>query len=1149
MKRKKIIYYVLLISLYILCPNNSAHAVDAGVSSSTGNVGTVGGSGTCAYCDGTTFKSIYQGVRLQVIHAKKSSNKWTFDPYTYPVDIYYDVATAKKTNNINSYAQTRFAYNAKKGHVASIISNPFKTNVDFLTQKFKNNAANPISAWVTTYFTGTDSNCMQNLKQVFRNSSIDSNHQLSEKKIQNICNSVFSNSTAEYYFIDAEPLLVVPGAGKGTLYELIAGNKSGCNITYTNQCNTYVNNGAINNVQQYMPALTKIEKSDASTTYTPFLGSASAIERLKYADWDSDYKNWSGSIKFINQKTIYEKMYGILILSFRGSTKTQLSCSQFEKNFGYTCAQYGKYNVSNYSTKTGVSADKYSTECCETKKTCDTWYNSGKGESCSSGYEYDGHTTSEIAKSKFNSSCCAKEKTSTSCETFKKNNSKDAVCPTGAYESFSKNVDITSKTLYQKNCCKSYTCSYLKNKTIDKTTYKCASDEKYDTSRDSTTVSSNKLSDFQTTCCADVKKTCATWYNSGKGETCETGTYDIEKSNVQVYKDDFTDKCCGAAKICSNVSNISNFCVANDKVYDITKQNDSIPSLNLTLESTRESVLNTCCKEDDSCTYEVKSFNSDQNKDKCCKFFQDENFKNLLAAGKSIEQFKEDFPDCFDGEEIEYSVSTPACDSNPNSSKVASITPKNELTTDNWVNLLKKLLSGSGNGESVEMDTVCSEKQCDSSYDDDNATNKSTCNLVCYNKLEVSLPGKPDGTFQIGQHFVWPNNNSGNGFSYKPLSSSTTKVCRIMTNKVLSDNDKTLCQEYFENKDLDSETNIQLSIVYENDPFKGNSTELSGDNDSENVVTTDEYNVQFNNSKLNKKSAVQYTVNLKNSYSLPSNYYAYSPKSKLLLPTSYATDLTKYVDIGYGNLPISWLWKHGDEKKVGISIVASVDNKSINYVYECKFEPTDFDKRENVCPQYSKKPGESPTGFEECLNSNSYGNCIKNFCYDGGNDNLYCPNDCQQGVCKTSDDTLKLRECMNSGNNKSFFECVTSSCEINKPAIYRTISLVNPFPGKDGTGRIKGYNWNNDDLVTKYITDTQDYYNKTPMYEITLGPSEISKIRAYNKASVAGYLNDTLTCTSGLGINCRSSFITQFKSIFNSNTCGMSNDWNACDSR
>ncbi len=134
--------------------------------------------------------------------------------------------------------------------------------------------------------------------------------------------------------------------------------------------------------------------------------------------------------------------------------------------------------------------------------------------------------------------------------------------------------------------------------------------------------------------------------------------------------------------------------------------------------------------------------------------------------------------------------------------------------------------------------------------------------------------------------------------------------------------------------------------------------------------------------------------------------------------------------------------------------------------------------------------------------------------------------------------------------------------------IYRTIALSNPFPGVTGTGREAGSNWENADDIKNYITNNRNtkadrvYYDKAPMYQITLSPAVIKKIREYNNTTNFNDFN--MDCLESNGRECKSDFIRgklegnnyNFSSYFNNcaysggkgttKCCGIGN-WNDCD--
>ena len=94
--------------------------------------------------------------------------------------------------------------------------------------------------------------------------------------------------------------------------------------------------------------------------------------------------------------------------------------------------------------------------------------------------------------------------------------------------------------------------------------------------------------------------------------------------------------------------------------------------------------------------------------------------------------------------------------------------------------------------------------------------------------------------------------------------------------------------------------------------------------------------------------------------------------------------------------------------------------------------------------------------------------------------------------------------------------------------IYRPISLVEPFPGIDGTGRVPGFNW---DRIVKingqeytasdyYIRNNRGYkdyeiYQSDPLYVIKLDGNTIREIREYNDSVKNNYNDFNLECQNG----------------------------------
>lgn len=120
-----------------------------------------------------------------------------------------------------------------------------------------------------------------------------------------------------------------------------------------------------------------------------------------------------------------------------------------------------------------------------------------------------------------------------------------------------------------------------------------------------------------------------------------------------------------------------------------------------------------------------------------------------------------------------------------------------------------------------------------------------------------------------------------------------------------------------------------------------------------------------------------------------------------------------------------------------------------------------------------------------------------------------------------------------SDDNKEICDPEKKVCFPN--IIYRPISLIEPFPGKDGNKRIPGNNWNKiykttdgkaysyGDYYIRLRRGYKDYeiYQSEPLYVIKLDGNKIQSIRKYNDKH--DYNDFELTCIDGE--NCTSNFL------------------------
>ena len=240
------------------------------------------------------------------------------------------------------------------------------------------------------------------------------------------------------------------------------------------------------------------------------------------------------------------------------------------------------------------------------------------------------------------------------------------------------------------------------------------------------------------------------------------------------------------------------------------------------------------------------------------------------------------------------------------------------------------------------------------------------------------------------------------------------------------------------------------------------------------------------------------------------------------MPTGDYLKYNRFIDIGYANYPVHYSTPKNKYEGLNIKITNIGSN---NYLY------------------------------------NTYQTQIKNY------NNSLTDNDL---VSKVQQNEL-LHDCYYEVKTGEPY-CPPPGCDDlgSVRIIYRPISLENPFPDIDASGRNTGSNWcvlnddesdcsNNNDNVEKYILNNRNtegskiYNEKQPMYEITLNPSLIKQIREYN--SKTDYDDYNLSC-SGLdgeeGTKCRSNFVVDVPDIDLPSLsdyitgCG-TEEWNACD--
>lgn len=316
-------------------------------------------------------------------------------------------------------------------------------------------------------------------------------------------------------------------------------------------------------------------------------------------------------------------------------------------------------------------------------------------------------------------------------------------------------------------------------------------------------------------------------------------------------------------------------------------------------------------------------------------------------------------------------------------------------------------------------------------------------------------------------------------------------------------------------------------------------------------------------------------------------------------------DETNYINLGYSNLPISWNSKLGIDYDLNLRInnlghnlgggTGTFTSSLTNYDYTCKYEVTSASSS-CICPEgtlnegkdlycmiYENNKGSDPftcadatyvwcdsqiqyIAADKCARACSNDPSISlEGCIESGYSYSYCENLlCNGKEYRCPEDTknkgMDISSCVlpmiARGNSESYsYEyCKNVTCPGGLKIIYRTIKLENPFPGKnisnivagfnkDVKGRYPGSNWNSLELVKSKIINNRGtsgssiYQNKEPLYVFTLDTSTILAIRSYNEKQKDGYADFNLNCKKNNSTACVSSFVHNISYGITGGTC------------
>lgn len=230
--------------------------------------------------------------------------------------------------------------------------------------------------------------------------------------------------------------------------------------------------------------------------------------------------------------------------------------------------------------------------------------------------------------------------------------------------------------------------------------------------------------------------------------------------------------------------------------------------------------------------------------------------------------------------------------------------------------------------------------------------------------------------------------------------------------------------------------------------------------------------------------------------------------------------------------------------KINSNTANAISNNNLSFT--CPYKVTKYQCKDDDGNYY-------PCDDPKCTGNNCDSGCENGNC--GECENLGTNECCINGKKTTCPSACNYECCDANGNEIS---CPGGDSIIGD-VIYRPISLIEPFPGKDGNKRTPGNNWNKivktadgrvysyGDYYIRLRRGYKDYeiYQTEPLYVIKLDGNKIQAIRKYNDKH--DYNDFELTCINGE--NCVSDFLrgaTQDFSInlIDSGTCKNINSHN-----
>jgi len=460
-----------------------------------------------------------------------------------------------------------------------------------------------------------------------------------------------------------------------------------------------------------------------------------------------------------------------------------------------------------------------------------------------------------------------------------------------------------------------------------------------------------------------------------------------------------------------------------------------------------------------------------------------------------------------------------------------------------------------------------------------------TCRIYCKESVAVKFPGSISPAMKTGTHFVWPT--IGNTINdVNKLEIEGKRICRAITDagadcigqatNVTADqlygNFKRSVTVGYNGKDYKSD--IQLVVDKETSNISRSGNEItvtrnvqlklpdntyrfvnkeSGKSVSSIVGGISYTNIGYGNLPISSTEVTGKDLKLElknielganNSFGKAANKVPYVCNYRTTKDNPSCVCPPGTENAGKG------LWgimTCGPKGSAGSGGETGLNCASAQSEY-CDLTSSTFDELSDMkekCPpdgesKYCPEPNEH-ISLEACVNAGTgYEKCKKRLCEGSvpppGRNKYECPGNSPTNPYMDISPCVETKMEQGYRENEAIHVCQGIVCP-GTEIIYRTINLANPFPSKelsagitgfntDATvGRYPGYNWNSKEIVDAKIlknrgVESGKVYSKEPLYIITLDRATMLAIRSYNRNQLrnsTGYADFTLNCSNSRG--------------------------------